>query len=108
MESLDMTPRMILLVWVFFSMDELEQSYQSRLPLQISDKRWNKKSGNLIITELQKTETIRKISSYSSQPPSSELGYQPAPSYQTPYTPPTSSNCSRKYSGGGFVLPGRN
>ena len=110
----------------FFSMDELgkfynfnsaklyydslilEQSYQSRLPLQISDKRWNKKSGNLIITELKKTETIRKISSYSSQPPSSELGYPPAPSYQTPYNPPTSSNCSRKYSGGGFVLPGRN
>jgi len=97
----------------FFSMDELEQSYQSRLPLQISDKRWNKKSGNLIITEFKKTETIRKISTYSSQPPSftqpsSELGYPPAPSYQTPYNPPTSSNCSRKYSGGGFVLPGRN
>jgi len=50
----------------YFSLEDLEQSYLSRLPLQISDKRWNNKSGNLIITEYKKAEAVRKTSSYSS------------------------------------------
>ena len=99
-----------LMVFII-SFSFIEQSYLSRLPLQINDKRWNNKSGNLIITEYKKAEAVRKTSSYSSNhtnvPAQTFMQTTtPAPVYQLPYPPPASS--SRKYSGGGFVLPGRN
>jgi len=77
----------------YFSIEQLEEAFHSRVPLTIQDKRWGKDSGQLIITELKKSES----SSVSTYPLNKSLSQSTSKILFT----------SGASSAGGFVVPGR-
>merc|ERR1712223_239596 len=83
-----------------FTLTELEEAFATRLPLTITDKRWGRKSGSIIITELRRTQSSSPSSAYP-------------PSLSSPYPSQTSKAAEVNVfsegtsSAGGFVIPSR-
>jgi len=75
----------------YFSIQQLEEAFNSRVPLTIQDRRWGNDSGQLIITELKKSDSA-SVSAYPLNKSSSQTSI---------FTNGAAS------SAGGFVLPGR-
>ena len=77
-----------------------EEAFATRLPLTITDKRWGRKSGSIIITELRRTQSSSPSSAYP-------------PSLSSPYPSQTSKAAEVNVfsegtsSAGGFVIPSR-
>jgi len=80
----------------YFSIEQLEEAFHSRVPLTIRDKIWGKDSGQLIITELKKSES----SSVSTYPLNKSLSQSTSTTSKILFTSGASS-------AGGFVVPGR-
>merc|ERR1712223_96929 len=83
-----------------FTLAELEEAFATRLPLTITDKRWGRKSGSIIITELRRTQSSLPSSAF---PPSLSSPY---PS-QAPKAAEVNVFSEGTSSAGGFVIPSR-